>query len=244
MHTKFFNQFVRSPEGDEGTGGGGGGGKEGDEATGDQGKSSQKTGGEAEGEDDAAAELARLRSENAKFKKETEARTKADEKAKADKLKAENKFKELADENEKKALEATQRAERIENSYLTDRKFNAVRTAAEKLGLRVEAVADLEGLDLDDIQVETTSTGKINVLNADKFASRLKTQKPHWFQDPKATKVNSNGQRVVDDSSDTGEMTGSKLLKLEMECRKKGDMAPYQAAFKKFQQQRVAARAK
>ncbi len=173
-----------------------------------------------------------------KHKKEAKA-LKDEKTAAADKkMKDEKRFEELAEANEKKAKEADERAERIQNSYLGEKKVNAARVAAEKLGLRPEAVSDLEQLDLDGVQIETTSTGKINVLGADKFAERLKTLKPHWFSDKRKPNVNTNGTKVLDSD---GPLTASQVYEAEKAGRKSGDMSEYQKLHKQFQNQRAAA---
>lgn len=173
-----------------------------------------------------------------KFKKEA-TELKAREKTAADeKLKAESKWKELAEAKEKEASDAKTESERLRTSYVDEKKFSAVHAKALALGLRPEAASDLEMLDLAQIQVETTSTGKINILGADKFAERLKTLKPHWFDKPKP-KVNGGNSKVLD-SSDP--ISAQDVMAAEKEGRKSGDMTKYQETFKKFQQQRAAAR--
>jgi hypothetical protein len=165
----------------------------------------------------------------------------AEAKRKEDALKAENKWKEIAESKEKEANEAKERADKLSNSYVNDRKFSAVEAAAMKLGLRPEAVSDLEGLDLSDLEVETTSTGKINVQGAAKFAERLKASKPHWFAEAKGDpNVNTGGTRVRDSN---GQITAKQILEAEAEAKKTGDRAPYESLVKKYQQQRARARA-
>ncbi len=94
------------------------------------------------------------------------------------KLKENNQWKELAEAKEKEANDAKAETARIKDSFVGNQKYNAARDKCKALGLRPEAEADLESLDLEAITIETTSTGKINVLGADKFAERLKTVKP------------------------------------------------------------------
>lgn len=179
--------------------------------------------------DRALADLHKYKSEALALKKERETE-------KANKMKADNQWKELAEANELKAREAAERAEKIQNSYLGEKKFNAIQSKCQALGLRPEAVADLELLDLEAVQVETTSTGKINILGADKFAERLKTLKPHWFAEKSTTTVNTNGTRVVDKD---GAITPADILKAEKEAHKTGDKSKYNDLFKKYQQQRA-----
>lgn len=242
-----FAKFNRVPEGDEGTGdeggegnkggtggGGGSGGTDGDKG-GDKGGG--KDGGESHEDRVARADHDRALADMKKHKARADKLEQERKTEKETKLKEQNQWQQVAEQKEREALEAKERADRIENSYLGDKKFNAVRSKCEALGIRPEAVSDLEALDLEDIQIETTSTGKINVLGADKFANALKARKPHWFSDKAAPKVNTNGQRVIEGS---GELSAADLLKAEAEGKKNGNMQPYYELHKKYQQQRVA----
>lgn len=239
----FFRPYLMSIVGDEGAGGGGGGGGEGKGDEGGEGKGDE--GGEGKGGKKVPAETVTREAHDKaladmhKYKKEAKELREREEKAKTDKLKADNQWKELAEANEKKAKEADERSEKLQNSYLSDRKFNAARAACEKLGLRPEAVEDLDALDLGEITVESTSTGKINLLGAEKFAERLKTTKPHWFSDKEGPNVNTGSTRVRDSN---GPVTAQQILKAEAEGRKSGDMSGYKALIGKFNQQRVQAR--
>lgn len=235
-----FAKLNRVPEND-----GGGEGDPGDagdkkggagDGKGDEGKSGEK---DADPNDDrvSRADHERAVADMHKFKKEAEKARQEKKEAAEARMKDQNQWKEIAEAKENEAKEARAEAEQIKISYLGEKKFNAVRSKCEALGIRPEAISDLEALDLADIAVETTSTGKINILGADKFATRLKATKPHWLSDKAAPKVNTNGQRVLD----TGDaITARDLLKLETEAKKSGDSSKYHEAFKKFQQQRLA----
>lgn len=208
----------------------------------DGGDKSGAGGGDKGGSQDqvARADHERALADMHKFKKEAEKLRKEKDDEKAAKLKEEKRFEELAAAKEQEAKEAREEADRIKNSFLNEKKFSAVRLAAEKLGLRPEAVSDLEELDLDKVQVETTNTGKISVLGADKFAERLKTLKPHWFADKSKPNVNTNGTRVIEGGD--GTVTIDDVIAAEKEGKKANDMTKYRELFKKYQQQRVAKR--
>jgi hypothetical protein len=236
-----FARLNRVPENDEGSGdlgdskGGTGGGGAGDEAN-DEG---EKSGKDGKGAKDyvSRADHERALADLNKYKKAAADAARKEKEAETTRLKEQNKWKELAETNEREAKEAREEANKIKGSYVNERKFNAVRSKCEALGLRAEALTDLEMLDLEDIQIETTSTGKINVLGADKFATQLKTRKPHWFAEKKAPSVNTNGARILD-SGDA--ITAKDLLSAEKEGRKSGDLSKYYELHKKFQQQRMA----
>jgi hypothetical protein len=234
-----FTRFNRVPEGDEtvidpagdksgkGTGGGS---TDIDEDDKDDTKGGKKDYVSRADHDRALADLN-------KFKKAAEKAAQDKKDSETARLKESNDWKTLAERKELEAQEARDEATKLRGSYVTDKKYNAVRQQCEALGLRPEAVVDLESLDLEDVGIETTSTGKINVLGADKFSKALKSRRPHWFTDKATPKVNTNGQRILDSGDAT---TAKDLLKLQAEGIKSGDMSKYQEAHKKFQQQRLA----
>lgn len=181
----------------------------------------------------ALADLHKYKAEARKLKKEQDD-------AKAARMKDEGRLKELAELKENEAKEAREEADRLKESFVSEKKFNVVQAECQKLGIRPEALSDLEGLDLGDVQIETTSTGKINVLGASKFAARLKSLKPHWFQDVKTTKVNTGGNRVLD--SEDGNITPAMIYEAEKAGRKSGDMSEYNKLHSKFRQQQAGGR--
>lgn len=217
--------------------GGGGGASGGDAGAGDKGGGE---GGEKGGKPELVSreDHERALADLHKFKKEAEKLKTEREAEKTAKLKEENRWKELAEQNEQEAKTAREEAARIKDSYVNGKKYSAVQEKCMALGLRPEAVSDLEMLDLADIPIETTSTGKINVLGADKFAERLKTLKPHWFAEKKAPSINADGTRVVE--SNDGQITVAQLLAEEAKGKKSGDLSGYYALHKKYLTQRAA----
>ncbi len=187
-------------------------------------------------------EYNRAIAEAAKHRKEAEKLKAERDEEKTTKMKADNQWKELAEANEIKAKEAAERATRVETSYLGEKKFSAVKTKCLELGIVPAALDDLEQLDMSGVTVETTSTGKINILGADKFAERVKTLKPHWFAGKGAPAVNTGGQRVVNNEST--EVTVKDVLAAQTKGHKTGDYSEYNDLHKKLQQQRVAARSR
>ena len=182
------------------------------------------------------SELEKVLSQLHKFKNEANKYKQTLEEQKIATMKEQNQWKELAEAKEREALESKQVAERVQQSYLNEKKYGAVLSKAQSLGLLPTAVADLELLDLEGIQVETTSTGKINPLGADKFVERLKAQRPHWFGSPAAPTVNSSHQRIQDSPS---VVTPAMILAAEKEGKKSGDLSKYQALFAQYQKQRL-----
>lgn len=174
-----------------------------------------------------------------KFKRELEKMKTDKETEKTAKMKEQQQWKELAEAKEREASELKSSNDRLQQSYLNEKRFTALKSACEKLGLRAEAAPDLDLVDISEVQIETTSTGKINVLGAEKFAERLKTVRPHWFADKSAPSVNTSGARVIDTG---GVITPEMLINAEKEGRKKGDLSEYTSLHQKYRSQLAGAR--
>lgn len=157
----------------------------------------------------------------------------ANEKARVDKLKESENWQGLAKEYETRATNAESENKTLKESMVYDKKYSAVKTLALQSGLRKEALNDLELIDLFDVAIETTSTGRINVLNVDKAVERIKASRPHWFGKRGAVNINPGEPGVVT----TGEVKYNDLLKAEETAKKNGDYAPYEALHKKYLEQ-------
>jgi hypothetical protein len=149
-------------------------------------------------------------------------------------LKEKEDWKKLAEIKEEEARVALEESNRLKTSFVNEKKFSAVKEAALKAGVISQAMSDLELLSLDDVQIETTSTGKLNVLGADDFVNRIKTLKPHWFGAVKTT-VNSSIPGVTTSGSTT--VSKDDIIKLSLEASKSGDYTAYRQALVKFNQQ-------
>lgn len=174
-----------------------------------------------------------LEAENIKLKGDQEA-------ARIARMKEGEQWKELATKYENDAKTAQAEAQRIKESFLGMQKSSAVKNEAVKLGIRKEAMADLDLLSLDDVTIETTSTGKINVLGADSFAEKIKAMKPHWFGGQGAPGVNTTNPGTSTDG--TGPVTVAQVLAAEKEAMKTGDRTKYTQLHNKFREQQKAAR--
>ena len=141
--------------------------------------------------DDVEVVKAEAKKREIEMKREIESMRAELDKTKKATLREKSSFKELAEQFEKEAILAHQEKQKFQEAYLYDRKLDAVRTAAAQSGMRKEALEDLEAFmsRASEIDIETTSSGRINVLGADRFISRLKSQKPYLFE-TKGSKVN------------------------------------------------------
>jgi transcription termination factor NusB len=136
--------------------------------------------------------------------------------------------KQLAEKEDYKSLyeRVKQEKEELHNklnqtgeTFVNTQKMSKVKEFALQQGIRKEALDDLDMLDLEDIIVETTNTGRMSVVGADDFVSRLKNEKPHWFETRRAPSVNNNPS---DFKPGGGSISPSELLELQ-----KNDPAKY-----------------
>lgn len=153
------------------------------------------------------------------------------------KLKEQNQWQQIAEAKEKEANEYRSQNENLVSAVRTEKKLAAARMACEKLGMRPEAVNDLDMLDLKQLQVETTNTGKINILGAEKFAEQLKVQRPHWFADKTAAPVDGGSPTVFETG---GAVTLDGLIAAEKEAKKTGDWSKYQKIHSQYNSQRLS----
>lgn len=166
-----------------------------------------------------------------KFKKraqELEAKFKKEE---MESLKQKQEWQKIAELKEKEAQELAEEKELIKKSLVSDKKYTAIKEAALKAGVLESALDDLELLNFPEVQVESTSTGRINVIGASEAVQRLKTLRPHWFGKG-APRINGKMPNV--DNKGDGIVTLDKLRKLRVEAMKSGDYSAYEKAHKQF----------
>jgi hypothetical protein len=184
------------------------------------------------------AELQRVLDELHGFK--TQARQLQDEKRTQEEaqLRENQRWKELSDRYQGERDEALEKVKNLGHAVAKDKKLSVVREEALKKGIRPEALQDLEMLPLNDVQVETTSTGRINVIGAGSAIESLKAQRPHWFGTPAGPGVNTNSPGVNTPSNE--KVTIQQLRDAETNARKTGDSSDYQRLHKLFKAQRGA----
>jgi len=182
-----------------------------------------------------AAEYQRVLADATKHKAEAKKFQVELETKRVDEMKKANEWESLAKLREEKltALEADNT--RMKESFVNEKKFSAVKVLAVAAGLRKEALSDLDLLELNSVMLETTSTGKMNVLGAERFVESLKTSKPHWFAAPTAPNVNTDGVTVVD--SMVGPVTVEMIMAAEKESLKTGDKSKYHDLHNKYRKQ-------
>lgn len=164
-----------------------------------------------------------------KFKREREellAKLKSEE---DNKLKEKEQWKTLYEKEKTRADELEMGKKQLNDSFVNSQKFSALKTECLKMGILESAMVDLDMVDMSGIKIETTSTGRLNILNAKEFAEDLKRVRPHWFGTPGVTRVNTSTPQVIG----SGEVTYDQVRKLEEQWRKTrspSDEAAYRKA--------------
>lgn len=176
----------------------------------------------------------KLKADLAKAKKEGEELRKKLENDRLKKLKDSEDKEAYIKEVEAQRDEAIQSRTRVTEAVIQDLKMNAIRTEALSAGLNPKFKKLLDKFDCEGVEVETTSTGRMNVLGATSFVSRLKAEHPEMFGQ-KGSKINPEDPKVTSES----EMTMDKLRELKKKAEKAGlrspEYAEYRAATLKFQ---------
>lgn len=139
-------------------------------------------------------------------------------------------WRELAERREKELNERILKDKQRDQAILEDKKSAALREAAIKAGIKQEALADLELIELSDCKAELSATGRVVVTGAQKAIDGLKTLRPFWFG-TSAPNINSSAPGI----STTGQLTVQDLMKLEAEAKKDpSKYGDYKAAVLKF----------
>lgn len=140
----------------------------------------------------------------------------------------------IAKIKEQEAQAAIEKANMLESSFLNQKRFDALKSAALAQGIRKEALNDLELIDFnDDVAIETTSTGRINVVGADSAIKKLKAQRPYWFgKSMGAVNTDSPGETT------SQAVTLDAVMKAQDKARKTQDWTEYKKVFAAYRQQK------
>lgn len=179
-------------------------------------------------------EFERVLSEMHKYKGQLREISTASQVEKERLLKEQNNWQELAQIHESRSKAAEERLNMIQESLVNKEKFSALKDAAMRAGIKPEALSDLELVGLDKVQVETTSTGRVNVIGVSQAIDGLKLSRPHWFGGS-PTRVSGALPTVA---STQGLVTEKELIKLSVEAQKNSDYATYEQKLKEYKQQK------
>lgn len=177
-------------------------------------------------------EAIKLKAELSKTQKQYEELVNQMKAKQTEEMKQKEDWQKLATHWETEAKDYEKRYMNMQQSVVFDKKLTDLKTKAAAENIRKEALDDLEMLDLNEIHVETTSTGKLNVLGTEDLLSKLKVKKPHWFQ---SAKTNFNTQTPTATSS--GDTTYKDVRDAELKWKKsqnKADLSAYQSKLLKF----------
>jgi len=153
-------------------------------------------------------------------------------KRKMDELKQKDEWQKVAQIKEEEATASKEEANKLRDSIIWDKKYSALKEYALRSGIRREALSDLELIDFEnDLAIETTNTGKVNVLGADRAINNLKSTRPHWFGS-KGGNINTSDPEVVSG----GAITMQDIFKAEKKAKESGDYAPYYKVMKQYKQ--------
>lgn len=119
-------------------------------------------------------DLTRAKQERDELQRQLDEQKLASHKAKED-------WKAVAAHHEEKAKDLETKYTGLKTSLLSEKKLTALTIEAQKRGINPAAIPDLDLLDMEEITVEATSTGKILVSGADKAVDSLMRIRPHWF---------------------------------------------------------------
>jgi hypothetical protein len=151
-------------------------------------------------------------------------------------LKEKEDWKTLYESTKSKLDETNQAKERLRESVFSSERYKAIYPALKKAGLRDDAenLVDLHDWG-SDLQIEVTSAGRFQVDGVDSAVDLFKAKYPYAFANPKAPRVNGATGSSAGLPPAT-ELTPEKLIEIERQCRKKGDMKPYHEARLKYRQ--------
>ena len=144
----------------------------------------------------------RIKRDMLKYKQEAEQLRQEIEANKLKGHKEKEDWKTVAEHHELKAKEYEKKFTGLQNALVNEKKFAALKSEAVKHGINPSSLPDLELLDFDEVQVETTSTGKILVNGQDRAIAKLKTLRPHWFSS-QVPSVNPSTPNVGTPNSNT-----------------------------------------
>jgi hypothetical protein len=141
------------------------------------------------------------------------------------KLEETKNYKQLADTYKVKLNEAEKKAEDLAKSYFNDKKITAIKQKAVQEGIDQTCLKWLEKSEHNGVQIETTSTGNVNILGVDEFIQSFKQENPTFFPSKTPPTINNNapGNKI-------STLSFAEILKLE-----KTDPVAYKAEIAKLQ---------
>lgn len=178
-------------------------------------------------------EFERVQADMHKYKQQAREASAQSERLKLQGLKEKEDWKKVAEEYEAKFKESEGKYQGLQSALLKNEKMAAIRMEAQKAGIVGEkALEILELLEFPEVAVETTSTGRINVLGADRAIQRMKMERPFLFgKSVPSINPNSPGTTAA------GTVSYEELMKSEEAARKSGDWSKHRELLQRFRSQ-------
>jgi hypothetical protein len=145
-----------------------------------------------------------------KERQERERLSKELEQTRSEEMKRNNQWKELYESEKNKREEAEVKVKNISSNVVENLMTREIERAALAAGILPEALEDLGMLDKSMIEVETTSSGRINFHNVTEFVDSIKQKKAYMFRSGKAPNINTNQPGIPTNK----ELTANDLLEL------------------------------
>lgn len=150
-------------------------------------------------------------------------------------LRAKEDWKTLSEEQAKEIEDLKKANDSLKNGIAKTFRSMQVRSEAKALGIREDALKDLDLLDFSsDVQVVFATDGTVSVEGAKAAAEGLKKTRSHWFTTGNVQNINTGGKG----GGEPQELTAAYMNELERK-----DPAKYKQLFPKYVKQ-VAARKK
>lgn len=162
------------------------------------------------------AEMDKIISEAKKYRGQADDYKKQIKKRELDELEKNNEWQNIAKIKSEEAETLRAETEKLKTAFVTKEKMSAVKEAAMLAGLRKESIQDLRLIDFPEIRLETNSEGEFTVSGADKAVLRLKSLRPHWFNNA-APQVNTQTPAVTNSGSN---ISWADFKKIEAEYKK------------------------
>lgn len=151
-----------------------------------------------------------------------------------------NDYKSLAEKWKSKATENEQKLAKVQEGFIYSEKHRAVYGELKKLGLRDEAERLLEYEVFKDLEIETTSKGRVEVHGAKEWAGEFYNKNKFLFEPKKSPGVNSTDGRGGS-SGDSDKITPAMVVEAEKKSKKSGkpeDAQAYKEIYSKYLKQK------
>lgn len=184
---------------------------------------------------DEDVDVKKLRADLEKYKKtalESEKKLKAKEE---EDLQKQQNWKKYAEIKANEAEELRSKLDNMSKLALNREKLTALEHFGVKYG--IQRLEDLTFFNLsEELLVEETNTGKINVIGAEDAVKRLKAERPYLFK-TKGSSINPNEPDSGHDSSSKNKIGFKELEKARLAAEKSGDYSSYEKIFKEYRKQ-------